>query len=157
MTPPPLPPREPAAAPLQFDHQAALLCPFCNFEYVHINTVNIGARGEDGPPYRISVDAVAGAEREDPEFGEALSSRRHWVELIVECENCASGSIVFAQHTGQTLVSTRSARLPSPPSWAQRTLGLPAAPGVIVLAPSPDGPPGGGWCRPGSSRSSAST
>jgi hypothetical protein len=104
---PPLPSRDPAPAPLRFDHQPALLCPFCNFEYVHINVVNVGARGEDGPPYRISVDAVAGNVNEEPEFGEALSSRRHWVELVVDCESCSGGSIVLAQHKGQTLVSTR--------------------------------------------------
>ena len=102
-------PPEPAAAPLTFDHQPALKCPFCPSEYVHIELVHVGARREDQPPYLITVDAIAGQVRENPAY-EARSSRRQWVELVVNCEGCDGGSIVLAQHKGQTLVNLNSGR-----------------------------------------------
>lgn len=100
-------PREVHHQPLKFDHQPSLLCPFCGFEYVHLNVVNIGARGEDEPAYLITVDAVQAKVQESPSFSEPLSARRQWIELVVDCEGCTGGSIVLAQHKGQTLVSTR--------------------------------------------------
>jgi hypothetical protein len=93
--------------PLKFDYQPSLLCPFCGFEYVHLDVVNIGARGEDEPAYLITVDAVQAKVQESPSFSEPLSARRQWIELVVDCEGCTGGSIVLAQHKGQTLVSTR--------------------------------------------------
>jgi hypothetical protein len=101
--------RPPAPAFLAFDHKAALKCPFCNEDYIHLEIIRVGARQEDQPAYLITVDAVAGTVQEQPAFEGELSDRRHWVEMQVNCEMCAGGSIVFAQHKGQTLVSTRPA------------------------------------------------
>lgn len=92
---------------VRIDEHGRLHCPFCDGDYVHLDLVHIGARQEDKPPYRISVDAVAGTVDEAPAFGEPLSRRRQWVELVVNCEFCPGGSVVLAQHKGQTEVSVR--------------------------------------------------
>lgn len=86
-----------------------LLCPFCGGDYTHVSLVKVGARREDEAPYLITVETVTGAVDEMPAFGEPLSSRRGWVELTVDCEGCAGGSLLLAQHKGQTLLETHPA------------------------------------------------
>ena len=97
-----------------------LLCPFCGFECTHLEIVRVGARREDDPIYLVSVEAdtarVEGSYYDSDD--QPPSSRRSWVELVVDCEGCSGGSIVIAQHKGASYVSTR----PNPTSTA------PAAP-----------------------------
>lgn len=84
-----------------------LLCPFCGFEYTHIETVRIGARQEDDPVYLIAVKPDTARIEAAYSAEEPPSSRRSWVELVVDCEGCPGGSIVIAQHKGHNYVSTR--------------------------------------------------
>jgi len=94
---------------LQLDEDNNLRCPNCgDVNGTHIDTVVIGARGEDAPVTRIVVDASAASVAMGPGGpgdGEHPSRRRHWIELVVGCEFCDGGSIVLAQHKGQTAVS----------------------------------------------------
>ncbi|WP_432945824.1 hypothetical protein ACQPXM_06605 [Kribbella sp. CA-253562] len=84
-----------------------LLCPFCGFDYTHIETVRVGARKEDDPVYLIAVEPSTARIEAAYSTEQPPSSRRSWVELIVDCEECPGGSIVIAQHKGQSFVSTR--------------------------------------------------
>jgi hypothetical protein len=79
-----------------------LLCPWCGSEWTHIEVVKVGARGEDKPPWLLTIHAVSGKVEEMPAF-EEVSSRRQWVELVIDCESCKGGTIAFAQHKGMTL------------------------------------------------------
>jgi hypothetical protein len=85
-----------------------LICPWCDQEWTHVEEVKVGVRGEDKPPWLLTVNAVTGDITEMPGF-EEKSTRRQWVELVIDCEQCAGGTIVFAQHKGMTLVKFEQA------------------------------------------------
>ena len=63
-----------------------------------------GYRQQDKTPHKATFDAVNGVLKLHGEAEEEYSSRRHWVGLVIDCEQCPGGALVFAQHKGATEV-----------------------------------------------------
>ncbi len=63
-----------------------------------------GYRREDETSHRATFDAVNGVLKLQGEDTTRRSSRRHWVGLVIDCESCRGGMLVFAQHKGNTEV-----------------------------------------------------
>ena len=78
-------------------------CPFCGSEYTHVDSVTIGMRGrEDGPAFVRTIDVMTGARSEAEEPVLEFSRRRQWLEIHIDCEFCAGGSVALAQVKGVT-------------------------------------------------------
>ena len=91
------------ASPL-FYGDDVMLCPSCAEPYVHIDEVVFSYRQEDKTPHKATFDAVDGVLRLHGAAPEEYSSRRQWVGLVINCECCDGGMLVFAQHKGVTHV-----------------------------------------------------
>ncbi len=90
-------------APLGPSGGSDLACPSCGSEYTHVDKVRAGVRKEDGAVTAVELDLEAGQFNFAP-FGdeETPSRRRHWLEVVIDCENCSGGTLTFAQHKGVT-------------------------------------------------------
>lgn len=87
-----------------------LLCPRCKGLHTHIDRVSFGMRREDEAVKAITVDASRASITVDGEPTREHSSRRHWVSLHIDCEECGETSVVvLAQHKGITEVSVADA------------------------------------------------
>jgi hypothetical protein len=88
-----------------------IICPACDGENLHHDTVTVFDRGTEESPTtatviergsRISTITGAQAERSNP------SSRRHGITIRFWCEHCAAVSeLTVAQHKGCTLLDWR--------------------------------------------------
>lgn len=80
-----------------------LACPSCGWAYTHIDKIRAGVRREDRDVTAVELDMEEGRFTFEPyKGGETPSSRRHWLEIVIDCENCAGGTLVLAQHKGVT-------------------------------------------------------
>ncbi|WP_067842255.1 hypothetical protein [Nocardia lijiangensis] len=82
-----------------------LACPNCGWAYTHIDKVRAGVRTEDAPITFVELDIVEGQFGFKPrryEGTETPSGRRQWLEIVIDCEQCAGGTLVLAQHKGVT-------------------------------------------------------
>lgn len=84
-----------------------LRCPRCGALETHLEKIRAGIRGEDDQPTLVDLDIVSGSLTFTPYDDEnhiERSSRRQWLELVIDCEHCEGGTLVLAQHKGVTLV-----------------------------------------------------
>lgn len=84
------------------DYEGALACPACGFAYTHIDRVRAGVRREDRAVTAVELDLVEGQFSFAPNTGTQHSSRRHWLEVVINCEGCPGGTLVLGQHKGVT-------------------------------------------------------
>lgn len=90
---------------ISFDEDI-LLCPECGGLHTHIDRVSFGMRREDEAVKAITVDASRASITVGGEPTKEHSSRRHWVALHIDCEECGKTSVlVLAQNKGITEVS----------------------------------------------------
>jgi hypothetical protein len=88
-----------------------LLCPICEYQFVHIDQVQIAAqpKGEDSPQEK-SIVYLTSDNSDHPSFSAPFAdrcTRRHYVSLIGWCENCgATFAVSFIQAKGWTFVET---------------------------------------------------
>lgn len=112
------PAQVPAAEPFLFTDGAALLCPHCQFNFVHVDDVYVAGRPrEDGEVHPVHVDA-GGRARSDSSVSLPIPDvgRRHVFALQGWCEGCGGHfTLEFSQHKGQTMVAIRE------PSWKTLT------------------------------------
>ena len=93
---------------IRVNYRGVLLCPFCDFEYTHLDLVQVAARAEDGPFTEIAVDAVTGGVAQPSPVsapaGEIVGTgRRHRIAIHGWCEGCHRYfDLVFTQHKGET-------------------------------------------------------
>ena len=96
---------------LQVDASGCLVCPFCNDIATHLDQVSAGYPSpsdydEGSFDYRTATfSAVTGEVTHGPLTELKNSSRRHWLEIHVNCETCPGGTIILAQNKGATMVS----------------------------------------------------
>ena len=87
-----------------------LRCPRCRGLHTHIDRVSFGMRREDEAVKAITVDASRASITVNGEPTKEHSSRRHWVSLHIDCEECGHTSlVVLAQNKGITEVSVADA------------------------------------------------
>lgn len=80
-----------------------LACPSCASEYTHIDKIRAGVRREDRDVTAVELDMEEGQFNFAPyQGGETPSSRRHWLEIVIDCEQCSGGTLILAQHKGVT-------------------------------------------------------
>jgi hypothetical protein len=80
-----------------------LACPSCGWAYTHIDKIRAGVRREDRLVTAVELDMEEGQFDFAPfEGDETPSSRRHWLEVVIDCENCPGGTLILAQHKGVT-------------------------------------------------------
>lgn len=101
-------------APLAFnvDVDGRLLCPSCDFEYVHIDDAYVAGRPrEDGPVVPVHVNSygqVQTGEHVHLPVPDGEVGRRHLVSLTGWCESCGLRfAVEFKQHKGQTMMALR--------------------------------------------------
>ncbi|MEU6563145.1 hypothetical protein [Nocardia nova] len=87
--------------------EGGMACPGCGGAYTHIDIVRAGVRKEDAPVVAVELDTENGrfdfAPTAEPTgVDDPRSSRRNWIELVIDCEGCAGGSLFLAQHKGVT-------------------------------------------------------
>lgn len=91
-----------------------LLCPFCGDDATHIDEISSGWRSqEDGDVHTATFSAISGTLVEGPDTKLNYSSRRHWFEIHVDCEQCEGGNIIMAQHKGGTEIQLIPNRITS--------------------------------------------
>lgn len=93
---------------LRVTDYGALLCPFCGFNCTHVDEVSAGIPLPSGcaPPHAaVTFSAVTGKVEGGPQTDLAYSRDRHWLEIHIDCEGCPGGTIILAQHKGETRVS----------------------------------------------------
>lgn len=87
-----------------------LICPFCHEDMTHVDEASAGfysGSDYDNGSYRANTatfNATNGTVENGTETDLTYSSRRHWLEVHIDCELCDGGSIVFAQCKGATEV-----------------------------------------------------
>lgn len=95
-------------APIQFiedTHLPVMACPKCGYEYTHIDTAAvIATSGQRAIVTANGEDEGSSVKVQMTGRGQARSSRRHDVRLIVNCEAGCLSSIIFIQHKGTTFV-----------------------------------------------------
>jgi len=90
-----------------FDNGGALICPFCDMEYLHQGRVEIYSRDdEDAPSCMISIEPDGGVEKRPADATWSIlnpSERRQGLFICFECEGCSNApKLAIFQHKGQT-------------------------------------------------------
>lgn len=100
----------PAGPLLQVDQEGVLFCPFCGDITTHLDQVSAGYPSPsdyDTGSFEYGTatfSAVTGKVTHGPLTKLKYSSRRHWLEIHIGCENCPGGTIILAQNKGATMV-----------------------------------------------------
>jgi len=82
-----------------------LMCPYCGYNYVHHEEIEIFDRCEDekaGLHVKIDADGAASI---DMDLHNNPSPRRHGLAIKIWCEGCdAKSTLTFVQHKGMTYI-----------------------------------------------------
>lgn len=100
---------------LRVNEYGVLICPFCGQTMTDLHSVSAGYRRPTGCTHShgtATFDVITGKSHLGPGTNLAYSQNRHWLEIPILCETCPGGTLVFAQHKGETQVSIVAAAQP---------------------------------------------
>lgn len=83
---------------------AELICPSCNFNYLHHEKVEVFECGEDAT-YGVHVTVADAKAICDTSLEGNPSARRHGLKIYFSCEGCKAKPVLsLSQHKGNTYV-----------------------------------------------------
>ena len=104
-----------------------LLCPHCDFTYLHQGRVDVFERQEDATD-GLHVSTDGRQVQVDNDLADNPSRRRHGLRIYFSCEGCCAGPVLnIFQHKGQTFLR-----------WEDRHGGCACAPDCLRY-PVPEG------------------
>lgn len=87
---------------IELDSEGKLECPYCEFDYLHYDKIEVFERGEDDNQ-GLHVTVQDGLATTDLDISANPSLRRHGVSIRFWCEGCKEKPLLtIAQHKGNT-------------------------------------------------------